>query len=330
MKINRVGLFLALVTFMNITWTVLPLSASEKRSPEAKVAVVNGSVITQRDLDREMNGTKRRLAGMGKSIEDDKLQILKIQVLENLINLELLYQESQKNGIAIEKAAINEQLKTIKTRFQNEDNFKKALHNMDLTEADLRLQIRRELAVRQLIDDKFVEKTIVSEKEAKAYYDSHPDDFKKPELVKANHILIKIDRHADDSQKTEALKKIRDIQNRLKKGEDFASLAKEFSQCPSSANGGDLGYFTRGQMVKPFAEAAFALAPGEVSNIVETEFGYHLIKSVDKKPETVMAYKDIKDKLRKYLKQKNVMKKVGEYTEDLKMKSRVERFISQN
>jgi peptidyl-prolyl cis-trans isomerase C len=315
---------------MNITWTVLPLSASEKRSPKAKVAVVNGSVITQRDLDREMNGTKRRLAGMGKSIEDNQLQILKIQVLENLINLELLYQESQKNGIAIEKAAINEQLKTIKTRFKNEDDFKKALHNMDISEADLRLQIRRELAVRQLIDDKFVEKTIVSDKDAKAYYDSHPDDFKKPELVKANHILIKIDRRADDSQRAEALKKIRDIQNRLKKGEDFASLAKEFSQCPSSANGGDLGYFTRGQMVKPFAEAAFALAPGEVSNIVETEFGYHLIKSVDKKPETVMAYKDIKDKLRKYLKQKNVMKKVGEYTEDLKRKSQVKRFITQN
>ncbi len=330
MKINRAGLFLSLVTFVSMTWVALPSAASEKQSPKAKVAAVNGSAITQRDFDREMNGTKRRLAGMGKPVNDEQLPILKIQVLENLINLELLYQQSQNNGIKIEEAAINEQLNTIKKRFPNEDDFKKALLKTNLSEADFRTQIRREMAVRQLIDKQFVEKTTVSDKEAKSFYDSHPDDFKKPEMVKANHILIKTEPKADDSQKAEARKKIEDIQNRLKKGEDFASLAKEFSQCPSSANGGDLGYFTQGQMVKPFADAAFALAPGEVSSIVETKFGYHLIKSIDKKPATSIAYEDIKEKIQKYLKQQKVMKQVGEYTEDLKRKAKVERFITKN
>jgi hypothetical protein len=155
MKIRRAGLLLALVTFVSMAWAVLPSSASEKQSPKDKVAVVNGLVITQRDFDREMNGAKRRLASMGKSIKDDQLQILKVQVLENLINLELLYQESQNKGIKIEEVAVNEQLKTIKTKFPNEDDFKKALLNMDLSETDLRFQIGRELAVRLLIDKKF-------------------------------------------------------------------------------------------------------------------------------------------------------------------------------
>jgi peptidyl-prolyl cis-trans isomerase C len=330
MKIKRPGLFLALVAFVIMTWFALPLSASENRSSKDKVAVVNGSVITQRDFDREMNGAKRRLAGMGKPVKDEQLQILKTQVLENLINLELLYQQSQNNGINIEETAINEQLKTIQKRFPDEDGFKKALLKINLSEADLRTQIRRELAVRQLIDKQFVEKTIVSDKESKMYYDSHPDDFKKPEMVKACHILIKTEPLADDSHKAEARKKIEDIRNRLKKGEDFATLAKEFSQCPSSAKGGDLGYFTRGQMVKPFADAAFSLAPGEISSPVETKFGYHLIKSIDKKPETSIVYKDIKEKLQKYLKQEKVMKQVGEYTEDLKRKAKVERFTTTN
>jgi len=330
MKIKQVGFFLALITFLSVALASLPSLALEKQQPENKAAVVNGFVITQHEFDREMKGTLRRFAGMGKTVQKDQMQILRKQVLENLINLEVLYQESQNNGIKISEGAVNIQLNAIKTKFQNEDDFEKALLNMDLSEADLRSQIRRELAVRQLIDQQFVEKTSVSEEEAKGYYQSHPDDFKKPEMVKAQHILIKIDPKADGSHKAEARKKIEDIQNKLKKGEDFASLAKEFSQCPSSASGGDLGYFTRKQMVKPFAEAAFALAPGEVSRVVETEFGYHLIKSVDKKPATSVAFEDVKEKLQEVLKHKKIGDQVGEYTESLKSKAKVERFIIEN
>lgn len=330
MKIKQVGFFLAAITFVSVACASLPSLASEKQQPEIKAAVVNGFVITQREFDREMKGTLRRLAGMGKTFQKDQMQMLRKQVLENLISREVLYQESQSKGIKIDELAINAQLNTIKTKFQNEDDFEKALLNMDLSEADLRYQIGRELAIKQLIDKQFVEKTSVSEEEAKGYYENHPDDFKKPEMVKAHHILIKIDPKADDSHKAEARKKIEDIQNKLKKGEDFASLAKEFSQCPSSASGGDLGYFTRKQMVKPFAEAAFALAPGEVSHVVETEFGYHLIKSVDKKPATLVAFEDVKEKLQEVLKNKKIGDQVGEYTESLKRKAKVERFIIEN
>lgn len=331
-KITQAGFYLAFVAFVFMPWAVVTSSASEKEPNQDKVAVVNGSLITQHDFDREMSGAKRRLAGMGKPVEEDQLKKLKKQVLENLINFELLYQETQKNGIKIEEAAIDERLKNIKKRFPKDQDFNEALLKMHVSEADLRSQIRRQLAVKQHLDKQFVEKTVIPDAEVKSFYDSHTEDFEKPEMVKASHILIKIDPEADDSQKkkAEARKKIEDIEKRLKKGEDFESLARDLSQCPSSEKGGDLGYFTRGQMVKPFSEAAFALEPGEVSGIVETEFGYHLIKSIDKKPQTLIAYEDIKDNLQRYLKQKKVMKEVGEYTEDLKRKAKIERYISEN
>jgi peptidyl-prolyl cis-trans isomerase C len=170
----------------------------------------------------------------------------------------------------------------------------------------------------------------VSDEESKTYYDSHPDLFKQPERVRARHILIKVDPGADESQKAEARKKIKEIQEKVQKGEDFAALAKESSEGPSSAKGGDLGYFRRGQMVKSFEEAAFRLQPGEVSEIVETGYGYHLIMVIDKKPETTIAYKDVKDRLEQHLKREKVRKEVSLYVEKLEEKAKVERFLTKD
>ena len=258
------------------------------------------------------------------------MKALKKEVLERLINRELLYQASQKNGIKVEESEINEQIDTLKKRFPNEDEFKKTLKGMKFSQNYLTTQIRRDLAIQRFIEKQFSEDITVSDKETKKYYDDHPDAFNSPEQVKASHILIKVDPEGDKAKKDAARKKIEEIQQRVKKGEDFATLAKELSQCPSSAEGGDLGYFQRGQMVKPFEDAAFALAPGEVSDIVETKFGYHLIKSVDKKSKTSFAYDDIKERLQQHLKQTKIQEQVNEYVEELKKKAKVETFMTES
>jgi peptidyl-prolyl cis-trans isomerase C len=102
-------------------------------------------------------------------------------------------------------------------------------------------------------------------------------------------------------------------------------LAKEFSECPSNIKGGDLGYFGRGKMVKPFEDAAFALKTGEVSDIVETRFGYHLIKVVDKKPASVMGYEDVKDQVGQFLKKQKTGKELKGYIEELRKKAVIEK-----
>ncbi|UCD71156.1 MAG: peptidylprolyl isomerase [Syntrophobacterales bacterium] len=303
--------------------------AGEKQPPEDRVAVVNGSVITRGDFDREMSRVQQQLSKMGEPFSDSQLSAIKNQVLENLINREFLYQESQKQGITIDEAAINEQVGKLRERFSSEAEFKSALNKANLSEGDVKSQFNRGMAIQQFIDKQFVQKITVSDKESRAYYDSHPDFFKQPEQVRACHILIKVDSGADESRKVEARKKLEKIREKVQKGEEFAVLAKEFSEGPSSTKGGDLGYFGRGQMVKPFEEAAFTLRPGEVSDIVETEFGYHLIKVIGRKPKTTIAYEDIKDRLDRHLKEEKVQREIILYIEKLKEKAKVERFLTE-
>ena len=310
--------------------SVVSLSvAGEKNLSQDKAAVVNGSVITQADLKKEMAGAQRRLSGMGKPLDDSQLVEIKKKAIERLIERELLYQESQKKGIKVDEAAVNEQLETLKKRFPSDAELKNALTKMNMSEANVKSQFARGMAIQKFIDNELVQKITVSDKEIKTYYDSNPDFFRQSEQVRASHILIKVHPQAEESQKAEARKALEKIQLKLKEGDDFSALAKESSQCPSSAKGGDLSYFKRGQMAKPFEDAAFALKPGEVSDIVETRFGYHLIKVVDKKPKSMIPYQDVKDRLGQYLKQEKARKEVSLYVEKLKQEAKIERFLAE-
>ncbi len=319
--------FRVLVTTLVLLLLASPtLLADQKEPSKDTVAVVNGVEISRADFDAEISRARQQFAGMGQPISGERLSEIKKDVLENLIGRELLYQTSQKHGIKVDEAAINNQLAMLKKRFPSEAEFNKVLSKNNLSEAAMRAQLERNTAIKEFIDKQFVQKVTISDKESKAYYESNPDLFKQPEQVQASHILIKIDSKADESQKAQARKKIEKIQKRLQKGEDFAALAKEFSQCPSNAKGGDLGYFQRGQMVPAFEQVAFALKPGVVSDIVETKFGYHLIKVIGKKSETTIPYKDVKDKLEQHLKREKIQKEVTLHVEKLNEKAKVERF----
>jgi peptidyl-prolyl cis-trans isomerase C len=248
-------------------------------------------------------------------------------VLEGLINRELLYQESKKRGIRADSVKVNEQMESVKKRFPDEKGFENALASSGLNSGSFRSLIEREMAIQQLVEREIVQKVTVTDQETKTYYDGHPEAFKQPAQVKASHILIKVDPQAGEPQKAEAKKKILGIRKKLQAGGDFAALAKEHSDCPSRANGGDLGYFGRGQMVPPFDAAAFALKPGELSDVVETQFGFHLIKVTDTKPEGAMPYQDVKDRLQQHLKQEKVQKDLMAYMDGLKGKAKIERLL---
>jgi peptidyl-prolyl cis-trans isomerase C len=305
-------------------WTTA--SGTEKNT-EAKVAVANGAVITKAQLDREMAAVKQRLMKERGPIPNEQLENLEKSVLESLIDRELISQEAQKEGYKVENAQVDQRMKELQGRFPSQTDFQAALGQMGLSEDDLRSQIKRELTLQQFIDKKFAPEAVVTDEKAKTYYETHPEAFMQPEQVRARHILIKVEPGASETEKAASLKKLADIQGRVKKGEDFAKLATEFSDGPSKTKGGDLGYFRRGQMVKPFENAAFALKPGEVSDIVETQFGYHLIKSVDKKPESKIAYEEVKARLKEYLKQEKIRELIRSYIQELKTKAKVERFL---
>jgi len=303
-------------------------SAEETKSSEEKVAEVNGTIITRGELDREMVVVKKRFGRMGQSLSGARLSQLEGNVLDSLIGRELLFQDAQKTGIKIGDEAIDKQLETLKKRFPEEKDFKNALAQMHLSEQDVRGQIRRGMTIQKFVEGKFVKQVSIGEKEIKEYYDGHQTMFKKQEEVRASHILIKLDSKADEKTKLAARKKLEGIQKELLGGADFGKLAKKYSEGPSAAKGGDLGFFRRGQMVPPFEKAAFALKPGETSDIVVTRFGYHLVKVTDKKPEKTLAYAEVKDRLTRFLKEQKVGKAIDAHVQDLKKVAKVKRFLA--
>ena len=329
MHTERVIPFWRLLIVLTLITLASPAYVGESQSAEQKVAVVNGTVIKQAEFDSEMNRVLERLQRTGRIPNDLERSQIKKQVLENLIARELLYQESQKKGIKVDQKEIEAQLTALKGRFPSEVEFKNALSTMNLTEADLRFQFERDVAIRKLLDDQIGGKSTVSEKESRAYYDSKLESFKKPEQVRASHILIKVDPGADEAKKAEARTKIESLQAKLKNGEDFGAVAKEYSEGPSGPKGGDLGFFGRGQMVKPFEETAFSMKPGQVSGMVETRFGYHLIMVTERTPESTLSYEEVKDRLEQYLKQQKAQEAIAAYVETLKGKAKIERFVKE-
>ena len=327
MKFANCKRFYQIFTILILVLFSLPAMAADKTPSGGKVAVINGVVITQAHFDKELKVHLERVSRQGKQISEEQITALKKDVLEGLIEREILYQESQKAGIKIDDQKVNDQMAGIRKRFPNEEEFKKALASMGLTEEEVRTQIQRGLAIRGLIDQKVANKIVVTDEETKAYYDGNPQLFKQPEQVKASHILIKVEPTADDATKAAARKKIEDIRKKLTDGGDFAELAKEYSEGPSAPKGGDLGYFRRGQMVKAFDDTAFSMKINEVSGLVETRFGYHLIKVYDKKPEQTLAYADVKDKIAQRLKQEKIEKDAIAYAENLKKDAKIEKFL---
>jgi peptidyl-prolyl cis-trans isomerase C len=301
--------------------------AAEKKASEDKVAVVNGVIISKDAYDRELDFFVRRAAPNGQQLPDVQMAQMKNQVLESLIDRELLFQESKKKGIQIKPEAVSDQLQKIQQRYPSKEEFENLLSNMGLTESDVQKQIARGMAIQELIDKEVSEKITVSDEETRSFYDKNPQLFQQPEQVKASHILIKVPADAPEDQKTEARKKIEAVQQKVRKGEDFATLAKTYSEGPSGPKGGDLGYFRRGQMVKPFEEAAFSLKPNETSEIVETRFGYHLIRVDDKKPAKKMTYAEVKDRLNDHLKKQKADSEANAYIENLRKDAKIEKFM---
>jgi peptidyl-prolyl cis-trans isomerase C len=176
----------------------------------------------------------------------------------------------------------------------------------------------------QYLQKEVISKIKVTEKEAKAYYDKNPDLFKSPEQIKARHILIQVPKEAPDEEKKKLKEKADEVLKKIKAGEDFTKLAADFSDDPGTkSKGGELGFFSKGSMVPAFEQAAFALKPGEVSEVVETDFGFHVIKVDEKKEAVSEPFETIKEKVTKQVLREKQETKVTEFVEQALKKAKV-------
>jgi peptidyl-prolyl cis-trans isomerase C len=188
--------------------------------------------------------------------------------------------------------------------------------------------LARGMKYNKLVQSKFPGALVVTEEDAKKYYDENPDEFQLPERVRASHILLStrpLDPNADPNQvKAQARQKAEELLQKAKSGADFAALAEVNSQDPiSKAQGGDLGLFPRGQMVKPFEDAAFALQVGEISDLVETQFGYHIIKVTERLDPMPIPFDDAKTTIIEELQQKRSVETAREYVDSLRQNAKI-------
>lgn len=184
--------------------------------------------------------------------------------------------------------------------------------------------ITNQILSQELIREEIIKNINISDEEIKKYYGNNLNKFKDPEKVKASHILIKVDQDASEEAKNKSEAKAKEILAKAKKGEDFAALAKEFSEdAATGKNGGDIGFFQKGRMVKEFEDAAFKLKPGEVSDIVKTRFGYHIIKVQEKREENQKTLSEVKSQIKETLSRETLRDKLDEYTKKLYAESKV-------
>jgi len=306
--------------------SILPAAAAEKAS-EDTVAMVEGTPITREMLDRGVEQRRAQMAAQGQQIGPNQVSELEKRVLEELINGEILYLESVKKGITVTDTEVNDQWTRFKSQFPDKETFDRELKTRGLSESIIKEQMRRRMQVQKYVTSEFIPKISVPDTEIRAFYDENKQLFQEPETVKASHILIKVDTDAKEEADAEAFKRIQALKKKLDAGEDFAALAKAESEGPSSVRGGSLGYFRRGQMVKPFENKAFSLKKGEISDPVRTRFGYHLILVEDKKPAGTIPYEESKDRIRQVLTQQKLQQTVLAHIESAKETAKIERMV---
>lgn len=265
------------------------------------LAVVNGSQIVEAELDLELKSLVAHLLSLGEAVPKSDEPKLKQKALQSLINAEILYTAFLQTGGRIEQADIDKEIAQVKAQYSQVSDFHKMLEAINFTQAQLENHFRKGLAVKQMIETEFEKKVTVTDSEVNAYYAANPEKFVRPEEVRASHILIRMDESSTPAEKITAEKEVQEILSQLKEGKDFASLATALSHCPSSENGGDLGFFKRGVMAKSFEDAAFSLGLGQTSDLVFTKFGYHIIQVTGKKAAATIPLGQARENIKTHL-----------------------------
>jgi peptidyl-prolyl cis-trans isomerase C len=297
-----------------------PVKPMPAQLPEV-LARVNSEAVSKADLDRLV---KNMEAQANQPIPAERRDEILRKALDQLVTYTVLKQETRARKVAVTDAEIEDSIKQMRAQFPSEAEFTKALAARGMTIDKLREDARVDMSINKMMDAELATLPGPSDAQAREFYDKNPDKFKQDAAVRASHILIAVDEKADAAAKKKALAEAQSVLKQAKGGADFAALAKKYSKDGSASEGGDLNFFPKGQMVPAFDEAAFKLKPGEISDIVTTQFGYHIIKVTDTRPPSVVPFEQVNAKIKEYLTQQNKQEKAQAVIEALKQKSKIE------
>ncbi|NVN99322.1 MAG: peptidylprolyl isomerase [Geobacteraceae bacterium] len=292
-------------------------------SPEDTVAKIDTTTITRKELDRALSVLVAQNRIQQGSTPEAMKEAQK-SALEQLVFAELIYQQGMKVAPADLEKQVEFKMAQNKSKFGTPAEFEAALKDSAITENELAAISRKDIVITNYIETKIAPSIAVTDEEIKKFYEDNKAGLVEEPQVKASHILIGVDSAAAPVVKAEAKAKAEAILKELKGGKDFAEAAKANSTCPSKDQGGDLGFFGKGQMVPAFEQAAFSMKPGELSDVVETQFGYHIIKVTEKKESDPPKLEELKDKITAFLKGQKTQKAVFDHVTKLRKESKVE------
>jgi len=282
------------------------------------IAEVDGKPIPRDEYVKELKFFQEMVKKSNQPIGKEYTEQIMNQILAKIVDSRMFIAQADKVGVKVAPEEVQASLEKMKSGFGDEAKFKEFMDSRGFTDQSLEEEMKKGMRIRALLDQEVATKIVVGEAEAKQFYDSNQDKFEARERVHASHILAMAHNPEDKEEDARAKAKAEAILAKLKGGADFAETAKaESDDKGSGANGGDLGFFAQNDMVPEFGEAAFAMKPGEVSGLVKSQFGYHIIKVHDKKPAGKIPFEEVRDNITQRLKMTRSNEAVMDYIDKL-------------
>ena len=289
------------------------------------VAHVGAHAITRDELERAVRSAEIQA---GQALPAQFRDSVYRAVLDRLVGFHLLLQESERRSIAVDDAAVEARIDTIRSRFPDGEAFEAQLDSWNTSLYILREEARRDLLVERVLESAVIEGIEIDPGAARAFYEQHPAQFTERGGVQARHILISVSPDAAEPDKAEARERARRLRGKVEDGADFEALAREHSDDPGSAsNGGDLGLVVEGRTVPAFEDALFALEPGELSDVVETPFGFHVIQMVERQEDRLVPFDEASGPIRDLLRQQEEQARTAAFIDELKARHEVRLLI---
>lgn len=285
------------------------------------LARVNGQTVMKADFDRLV---KNMEVSAGQPIPADRRDDILRKALDQLVTYTLLSQEIKARKISVSDAEVDGNLKQMQSQFPNEEEFKKALAARGMSIEQLKTDARVDMSITKMMDAEVASHAPPTDAQVREFYDKNPDKFTQDETVRASHILFRVDEKASDAEKKKVRAQADNVLKQAKGGADFGELAKKHSADGSAAQGGDLNFFTKDQMVPPFADAAFGMKPGQISDVVTTQFGYHIIKVTERKAASAVPFDEARERIREFLTQQQKQARAEAFIDGLKKKAKIE------
>ena len=319
--LKRILFLLGVILVSSFGW----ISSSEA-IVDRIVAIVNQEIITLSELEKWTGPLQKEVQSEDRLERQERLHELRQKVLEKLIEEKLVDQEAKRLAIKVASKDVDAAIEEIKKRnaFTQQEDFEKALAKEGLTIEALKKQIEKRLQSTKLVNYSVKVEAKTEEKDLKDFYEKNIERYRIEESYRPAHILFPIPIGATSEEIREIRKKCQMVLDKITGGEDFGDMALLYSQDASSKDRGELGSFKKGELIPAFEREALRLRVGEVSGIVQTDFGFHIIKLIDKKGGGPLPFKEVVEKVKADFYEKEMDKAFKQFLTKLREKSIIE------